>query len=222
MNNTLKKGLVSVAAASMLSTVAFAGSTITTTAATTYYDTYPGVNMGIKSLSILESGVSGFGTTGKLTIKIPANAHLNEINGSGVINLGGGNSNTLRKNATYLGTSTSPKNIVVDVNTTADGEYGLYVFHSDDNRSKIAEVYVDADAGTTKVYKVFAGTSVSNAVEFVRYDTLYDLNTSSVGTVDGVNDANKTVGKIYYDSTTDETVLSFAVRTSATELEFFN
>jgi len=222
MNKMMTKGLVSVAAASMLSTLAFAGSSITTTAATTYYDTYPGVNLGIKSLSILESGVSGFGTTGKLTIKIPGNVHLREINNTTAnASVFDGSNNLLMKNSTYLGTSSSPKDLVIDVNATTGGA-GLYVYHADNNRSKIAELYASSAAGTAKVEHMYFSGSTSNAVEVVRYDTLFDLNTSSLGTVDAVADANRTVGKIYLDSTTDETVISLAIRSSATALEFFN
>jgi hypothetical protein len=208
----IKKGLISLAASSLLVTGAFASSSITTTAdTTTYVDSYTASNMGgNEDFAVQELGVSGFSASGYVTFKLSSNVTLDGNNTDVTEDIV---SNTMLKNTTWLGTSASPKNLVVDLNGTTGC---IYVFHADGNRTAIMSVVHNDDQNNS----VYLGSSTSNTAKLVTYATLGDVNTSTAFT-GAVEDVNITVGKIYLDATTDETVITLAIQSPTTQLDTF-
>lgn len=206
----MTKGLVSVVAASMLSTVAFAGSSITTPS--TYskgagnLDSYTAPKRNV-SIAIQELGVAGFAASGYFTLKLNTNTALGDDNSSSELT-GGAITQSL------LGTSSSPLNILETNQTTTD------VLFLDLNGtltpSIISNVTYDANgtSGTLHHHPAYLAGGSATGVGYVRaakYSTLGDTNTTS--------DGNTTVGKLYYDSATGETVITLAVTTLTTTIE---
>ena len=216
MNKLFKKGLVSLAAASVLTTGAMASSVIADLDSKDKSYHFKDVNnsIDVNTTTIQELGESGFNSAGYFTIKIPKG-----------LRLAASTNNSLIIPTSALGTKDNPSPIVINEDVVDDGA-------SDKNESALIWINTSATGDENTTYSVLnvavdintsdyikhvylasaietsANTDNSNSnkdkVELAKYS---NLDVASAG-----DDKNVTVGQVYYDSTAEETYITLAVK----------
>jgi len=144
-----------------------------------------------------EQGVNSIGD-GHFTIKIPENVKIAKLGGAL------GNAGTLTRNTTVLGSESSPKDLYVWSKGVAAGSSGLIGY-----RYSATSFYT--------VMKVFCSSANSKGLVFGSPSSLTNMvyvadyaSASTTAVNQAANDTNTKVGQIYFDNTTNETVITLA------------
>ena len=159
--------------------------------------------MAIPTIKISEQSNAGL-SEGFFTITIPSEAKLGQA-GSQTNSAGA----ALTRSTTVLGTSGSPKSLYV-LGSGADTKSGV-IFLGGTAGSQYGILRVYNSAGTNNGY-VF-GTGTTGSIRVRAWDAT--LGSSQISNVDSsasiFNSSSTAVGQIYFNDTTNETVISLAI-----------
>ena len=185
---------------------AFAG-TQTTKPTLKYTDTTTPAAVTVNPFHVTEVGNSGFASAGFFRLVIPASVALE------------GNSASITRDTTTLGTKASPKSLYVKTSTA--GTAG-YIFIEGTNQYKILKVYGSSSSigGTANI--VYGSSSTQAGRNSATHVQVADWNNSlaPIGSFGQTSAAGSSqVGTIYYDDTTQETVITLAGKTNTSNSE---